>query len=107
MVKLHALAGPADTLTESVGALDIVGVTADSREVKPGFLFAALPGVKADGARFIANAVAAGARAVLCGADVQVAEDVAVLRDRNPRLRLAKIAARFYGAQPDIVAASW
>jgi len=105
MVKLHALAGPADTLTESVGALDIVGVTADSREVKPGFLFAALPGVKADGARFIANAVAAGARAVLCGADVQVAEDVAVLRDRNPRLRLAKIAARFYGAQPDIVAA--
>ncbi|MEQ9519830.1 MAG: Mur ligase family protein, partial [Parvibaculum sp.] len=105
MVKLHAFAGPADALTQSAGALDIVGVTADSREVKPGFLFAALPGVKADGATFIARAVEAGAAAVLCGPGVVVDEAIPVIRDRNPRLRLAKIAARFYGEQPGIVAA--
>ena len=44
---------------------EIAGITADSRAVGPGFLFAALPGVKADGAKFIGDAVAKGARAVL------------------------------------------
>lgn len=105
MVKLHALAGSDDTLTESARALDIVGVTADSREVKPGFLFAALPGVKADGAKFIGPALEAGAVAILCDRNADVNVSVPVIRDRNPRLRLAKIAARFYGEQPGVIAA--
>ena len=46
---------------------DIIGITADSRAVKPGFLFAALPGVKADGAAFVTDAIAKGASAVLGG----------------------------------------
>ena len=41
------------------------GLAADSREVKPGFLFAALSGSKTDGARFIEDAVKRGAIAVL------------------------------------------
>ena len=41
------------------------GITADSRAVQPGYMFAALPGAKADGRRFIADAVARGAVAVL------------------------------------------
>ncbi len=47
---------------------DITGITSDSREVKPGFLFAALPGSKADGRGFIAEAAAKGAVAVLAPA---------------------------------------
>ena len=43
-------------------ALAITGLTADSRQVKPGFLFAALPGTKADGAQFIPQAVDGGRR---------------------------------------------
>src|SRR5438552_3276191 len=57
--------------TASAGAFggsatpEILGLTADSREVRPGYLFAALPGGKLDGRRFIADAVARGAVAVL------------------------------------------
>ena len=47
----------------------ITGVTADSRQVGPGFLFAALPGTQADGRRFIPAAVEAGAVAVIAAND--------------------------------------
>ena len=47
------------------GGLDIAGVTADSRRVAPGYLFAALPGSREDGRRYIADAVSRGAVAVL------------------------------------------
>ena len=94
------------------GALerDVSGLTADSRQVQPGYLFAALSGSTLDGRTFIADAVRRGAVAVLTG-DVTDAntdadeETVAVIADDNPRRRLALMAARFYGKQPDIVAA--
>ena len=43
----------------------IKGVTADSRQVKPGYLLVAWPGAKADGRAFIPAAIEAGAAAVL------------------------------------------
>ena len=94
------------------GALerDVSGLTADSRQVQPGYLFAALSGSTLDGRTFIADAVRRGAVAVLTG-DVTDAntdadeETVAVIADDNPRRRLALMAAKFYGKQPDIVAA--
>ena len=89
-------------------AVSISGVTADSRTVAPGALFAALPGSRADGRQFIADAVARGAAALLVPADAALpplARPVAVLRDANPRRRLALLAARFYGAQPRRIAA--
>ena len=48
---------------------EITGVTSDSRKVKPGFLFAALPGVNVDGAAFARKAVEAGAAAVIAEQD--------------------------------------
>ena len=45
--------------------VEITGLTADSRIVAPGYLFAALPGEHVDGNRFVAQAVAQGAAAVL------------------------------------------
>lgn len=85
----------------------ILGLTADSRAVQPGFLFAALPGVKVDGARFAPQAIAAGASAILAahGADIGSDAPIPVIRDENPRRRLALMAARFYGAQPATVVA--
>jgi UDP-N-acetylmuramoyl-L-alanyl-D-glutamate--2,6-diaminopimelate ligase len=85
----------------------IAGLTADSREVKPGFLFAALNGSTTDGARFIGDAIARGAAAVLVGEGLPVesSESLAVIVDANPRRRLALMAARFYAAQPETVAA--
>jgi UDP-N-acetylmuramoyl-L-alanyl-D-glutamate--2,6-diaminopimelate ligase len=77
---------------------DITGVTADSRRVKPGFLFAALPGSRADGASFAAQAVAAGAAAVLADHDLGLSAPTVVCRD--PRRGYALAAANFWGLQP-------
>jgi UDP-N-acetylmuramoyl-L-alanyl-D-glutamate--2,6-diaminopimelate ligase len=91
-----------------VAATDFTGLTSDSRKVEAGYLFAALPGSKTDGARFLSDAVARGARAVLARPEVAAdaaALGVAFIADENPRLRLARMAAAFYGAQPEIVAA--
>lgn len=86
--------------------LSIAGLTADSREVGPGVLFAALPGTRVDGRRFIPDAVAAGAAAILTIADNDVPVcDVPVVRAADPRRVLALAAARFYGLQPDVTVA--
>jgi UDP-N-acetylmuramoyl-L-alanyl-D-glutamate--2,6-diaminopimelate ligase len=84
------------------------GLASDSRKVKPGYLFAALSGSKTDGARFLKDAVARGAVAVL-GApalEAQVAAlGVRFIPDENPRAGLAHLAAAFYIGQPKTVAA--
>jgi UDP-N-acetylmuramoyl-L-alanyl-D-glutamate--2,6-diaminopimelate ligase len=90
------------------GAKDaaISGLTADSRQVKPGYLFAALPGSKVDGAQFIPQAVKAGASAVIAGASVATPPaDSILIKSANPHQLFARIASRFAGGQPDIVVA--
>ncbi|MEO8559633.1 MAG: UDP-N-acetylmuramoyl-L-alanyl-D-glutamate--2,6-diaminopimelate ligase, partial [Rhodospirillales bacterium] len=81
---------------------DIVGLTADSRAVQPGYLFAALPGSKIDGARFMGEATQRGAIAALLGeaADIAGAHPATLIYDANPRRALALFAAGFYGVQP-------
>jgi UDP-N-acetylmuramoyl-L-alanyl-D-glutamate--2,6-diaminopimelate ligase len=90
------------------GPEDFTGLASDSREVRPGYLFAALPGIKANGAEFVKDAVERGAVAVLGRPDVAAAAHalgVRFIADDNPRLGLARRAARFFGAQPRTVAA--
>ncbi len=87
LVKRHTGADP-----------EITGVTADSRKVKPGFLFAALPGAKADGAAFAQKAVEAGAAAVIAHEDLNLAVPTIICRD--PRRGYALAAANFWGRQP-------
>jgi UDP-N-acetylmuramoyl-L-alanyl-D-glutamate--2,6-diaminopimelate ligase len=84
------------------------GLASDSREVKPGYLFAALPGTKANGAEFVKDAVGRGAVAVLGRPEVApsaAALGVRFIADDNPRQALARFAAQFFAAQPKIVAA--
>ncbi len=78
---------------------EITGVTADSRKVGPGFLFAALPGSRADGRSFIPTAVAAGAAAILAPEDVSEL-NVPVVHAGDLRRAYALAAARFWGRQP-------
>lgn len=85
------------------GDPDILGLTSDSRAVKPGYLFAALSGRSADGRRFLDDAVKRGACAVL--ADRPVELPVPVVVDANPRRCLALMAALYYAPQPATVAA--
>ena len=102
---LSALTGPEVAAPAAASAVQVTGLTADSRAVKPGFVFAALRGSKADGTRFIADAVAKGAVAVIAADDaaMTVPDSVAVLRTSEPRRALALMAARFYGTQPRVV----
>ena len=84
---------------------DIVGVTADSRAVQPGYLFVAVPGVKANGAQFIQDAVARGAAAVVTEADMQGAASATTIRVADARAALSSIAARFHPLQPETIVA--
>ena len=88
-------------------ALDIGGISADSRAVKPGFLFAAVPGTKADGLAFVPQALAAGAVAVLAERPpvAPLPDGVAVIVVANVRRALALAAAKFFARQPATIAA--
>jgi UDP-N-acetylmuramoyl-L-alanyl-D-glutamate--2,6-diaminopimelate ligase len=96
-VRLSQLAGEALTTDP-----DIRGLTADSRAVERGFLFAALPGVLADGAKFIPQAEERGAAAILARPGAR--SNLPIVIDREPRQRLAHMAAQFFARQPEIIA---
>ncbi len=83
----------------------VSGLTADSRAVKPGMVFAALAGSRVDGAVFIDQAVAAGAVAIIAGRSVIAEPGIPVIRSADPRRTLALAAARFHGRQPRNIAA--
>ena len=77
--------------------VDVTGITEDSRQVRPGDLFLALPGRKLDGSTFIAGAIERGAVAALSEHGVDVDKKIPVLVSRRSR-RMAGIAAgNFYG----------
>ena len=83
--------------------MNIRGVTADSRQVRPGFVFAALPGGRADGRAFIGDAVARGAVAVLAPEGTKWPPGVPprpLLIDPAPRRRLARLAVELAGRLP-------
>ncbi len=93
-----------DQLIPGAPRIEITGMTADSRKVAPGFLFAALQGVAADGRKFAEAAIKAGAVAVLT--DERDGEwSVPSIKVAEPRLVLARAAAAFYGRQPETMAA--
>lgn len=100
---LDALLPAGLTLPETARGLRIGGLSLDSRKVKPGDLFAALPGLKTDGRKFIPQAIDAGAVAVL--AEPGTSADVPVIEAEDPAAALSQIAARFYPRQPATIAA--
>jgi UDP-N-acetylmuramoyl-L-alanyl-D-glutamate--2,6-diaminopimelate ligase len=90
----------------------ITGLALDSREVKDGFLFAALPGTQVHGGTFITYALRQGAGAILTDAvGARIAQEdlanshAALIVVEDPRQALAYAAALWYGAQPDVMIA--
>ena len=107
-MQLQSLGGGEIVVPQGCGEIAITGLTADSRQVQPGWLFAALAGSKTDGQRFIAEAVAKGAAAILVAAGAQIGHAAAttpVLSALEPRRALAMMAKRFYAAAPATVLA--
>jgi UDP-N-acetylmuramoyl-L-alanyl-D-glutamate--2,6-diaminopimelate ligase len=88
-------------------ALELRGVSADSRTVKPGELFVAVAGAKDDGLRFVGQALASGATAVMAERVPQtpLPAGVAFVKVFDARRALALAAAKFFSRQPEVIAA--
>jgi UDP-N-acetylmuramoyl-L-alanyl-D-glutamate--2,6-diaminopimelate ligase len=78
-------------------SIRIGGITADSRSVRPGDLFVARPGAKTDGRRYLDQAVAAGAVAVVCEPPMPEGVTVPVVLVPSASRALAELASAFYG----------
>lgn len=85
--------------------IEVRGLSADSRRIRPGFVFAALQGAAAHGRDFVEQAVAAGAAAVLSAGDLGRPVAVPEIVSREPRRALALAAAKLYPLQPPVLAA--
>ena len=89
-----------------LAGIAISGVASDSRKVEPGNLFAALSGTKTDGAAFAKDAASRGAAAIVAAhGAISEALGVPVIEVDDPRRALALAAARFFGVQPETIAA--
>ncbi|MFE9437767.1 UDP-N-acetylmuramoyl-L-alanyl-D-glutamate--2,6-diaminopimelate ligase [Streptomyces sp. NPDC006602] len=108
-VSATPLAELADQLgvTAPESAAEITGITHDSRAVRPGDLYAALPGARLHGADFVTQATGLGAVAVLTdptGAERAAAAGLPVLVVDDPRAEMGELAATIYGHPgPDLL----
>ncbi|WP_292327882.1 UDP-N-acetylmuramoyl-L-alanyl-D-glutamate--2,6-diaminopimelate ligase, partial [Mesorhizobium sp.] len=81
--------------------LEVTGLSSDSRQVRPGVVFFALAGSKADGSTYAADAAGRGAAAIVAAKGNTISGlSIPVLAVDDPRLALALSAARFFGKQP-------
>ena len=96
-LSLSAIAA-ACSLSTASGDVAVTGITHDSRAVRPGDLFAALPGERAHGAAFAEQALSRGAVAILTDADgAEMVAGIPVLLAEDPRDAMGAVAAEVYG----------
>ncbi len=82
---------------------EITGVTCDSREVKDGYIFAALQGAKADGNNYIDQAIENGAAVIITNLPKSKFKKALIYKTDTQRLVYANLCALFYGKQPEKV----
>ncbi len=101
---LATAAGIALPSGSSDGEVQVTGFAIDHRKVAPGTVFGAFAGTRFNGEDFIAEAVAAGAVAVVARAEATVSGAVHIA-DPEPRRAFAKLAAGFFAPAPEMVVA--
>ncbi len=77
--------------------VDILGVTSDSRQVSQGYLFVAIQGFHIDGTRYIPEAIARGAVAVVAPSKTSVPSGIIHIPHEDPRMALAYLCDAWYG----------
>ncbi len=87
-----------------------IDITVDSRQAKSGVIFAAMPGTKAHGADYAAQAIQNGASVILTDAvgTMNILENhpnICILQAENPRLALSQLAQAFYPEMPKRIVA--
>jgi UDP-N-acetylmuramoyl-L-alanyl-D-glutamate--2,6-diaminopimelate ligase len=102
-IELRDLIGSAG----APGGIRITGLSADSRKVKAGDLFFALPGTRADGLKFAADAARRGALAVLGEGErpADLPRATPYIRVPDARASLARVSARLFPRQPETIVA--
>lgn len=96
--KLHTLLAQERFETVRGGNPEVLGLVYDSREVQPGDLFFALPGIHTDGTRFVADAHRRGAvAAVVQTVPAQLPEGLAVVQVPDVRWTMSALSDRFHG----------
>jgi len=85
----------------------INGITEDSRKVQRGFIFVAFAGQRADGRKYIKDAISNGASVIVTDESAMIddAGTAQIIRHDNPRYALSQLTAEFYAAQPDNIVA--
>lgn len=103
MVSLSRLAGQLNLKLDGDGDPDLTGITEDSREVKPGWLFVAVSGANLDGRNYVHEAILNGAAAIMFGGDADMKLPVPGLRLQGEDIRpvMASAAAIIYGRPAD------
>jgi UDP-N-acetylmuramoyl-L-alanyl-D-glutamate--2,6-diaminopimelate ligase len=97
-MKLNELLESVSTLGVSgKDDLEIEGIACDSRQVKPGWLFVAVPGEQVDGADFIPDALSKGAVAVVSESSFEPGAGVVHIQVPRARRALAEIANAYFG----------
>ncbi|MCP1468582.1 UDP-N-acetylmuramoyl-L-alanyl-D-glutamate--2,6-diaminopimelate ligase [Sphingobium sp. OAS761] len=106
MTRLSALLDGLDATIhgDAPGDPAVTGFAIDNRKVAPGTVFGAFRGLRANGEDFIADAVKAGAIAVVARPEASV-EGVIHIAHPNPRRLFARVAARYFAPFPDVTVA--
>src|SRR5688572_3465336 len=105
-MKLAELLSGETSADSGAAALDVTGITADSRAAKPGNVFVAVAGGKTDGLRFVDQAMTAGAVAIAAERRPEsLPAAVGFIQTSNARRFLARSAAKFFPRQPPTIAA--
>ena len=92
------------TLTGGDEVVDVTGFAIDHRKVARGTIFGAFNGARMNGEDFIADAIKAGAVAIVARPEAQVEGAVHLAAD-EPRQLFAQLAARFFAPFPDVAVA--
>ncbi len=96
MILRELFAGFDVAVPEDSYDIEISGLADDSREVKPGDLFVAVPGHDTDGRKYIAEASSLGAAAILTSPGIDLHANIPIVLSNNLRLDLGAVADRFY-----------
>ncbi len=106
-MKLREILPPDADFDARHADVDVGGVTADSRALKPGDMFVAIPGTKTDGHRFVDLVISRGAAAVIAERPplLPLQAVFPYVRVHNARRALALAAAKFFPRQPRAIAA--
>lgn len=99
MMKLHEILNRTDArVVHGSDNIEVAGMTSSSRDVKTGFVFFALKGVKTDGHNFIPDAIKAGAAAIVCTeTPKEIPDNISVVVTQNNNETYAQAAANWFG----------